>query len=371
MIRLTIPSLEEDDFQAVRDVLSTGYLVQGPSVAAFEADLASYLGVNHAIAVSNCTAALHLSLLALGVGRGDFVAVTAYSWPASANVIVLCGAEPVFVDIDPATYNMAPAALEQAFSRQPLKAVMPVHTFGNMADMPRIIEIAEKHEVPVVEDAACALGAEMHDRRAGAWGAMGCFSFHPRKAITTGEGGLIVTQDASLARTVRILRNHGVDPDSPAPDFVAAGYNLRMTEFQGALGRSQFCKLERIIAARQAAAERYNTLLSSTPLQLPQPQCGSRHIYQSYSPLLPRALAPHRGDIIRRLREDGIESTIGTYAIPFITFYRDRGGYVPEQFPATADVASRALTLPLHEFLTMSEQHTVVDALRSAMETLC
>ena len=369
MIRLTVPSLEEDDFQAVRDVLATGYLVQGPSVAAFEADLAAYLGVTHAIAVSNCTAALHLSLLALGVGRGDLVAVTAYSWPATANVIVLCGAEPVFVDIDPDTYNMAPAALEQALGQQHVKAVMPVHTFGNMADMPRILDIAEKHDVPVVEDAACALGAEMHGRKAGAWGAIGCFSFHPRKAITTGEGGLIVTQDATLARSVRTLRNHGVDPDSPTPDFIAAGYNLRMTEFQGAMGRSQFRKLERILSARQAAAEYYDRLLCSTPLQLPKAQAASRHIYQSYSPLLPPALATYRMEIIRRLKEDGIEATIGTYAIPFITFYRQRGGYVPEQFPATADVAIRALSLPLYESITAADQHAVVAALQNAMAT--
>ena len=135
MIRLTVPSLGEEDFQVVREVLATGYLVQGPRVAAFEADIGSYLGVAHSIAVSNCTAALHLSLLALGVERGDRVAVTAYSWPATANVIVLCGADPVFVDIDPDTYNMSPAALEQTLAQQPVKAVMPVHTFGNMANM--------------------------------------------------------------------------------------------------------------------------------------------------------------------------------------------------------------------------------------------
>src|SRR5207247_11463067 len=187
VIRLAVPSLDEDDFLAVRQVLATGFLVQGPHVAALEAEFADYLGVTHAIAVSNCTAALHLSLLALGVGPGHRVAVTAYSWPATANVIILCGAEPVFVDIDLDTYNMAPAALEQVLEQQSVKAIMPVHTFGNMADMPRILEIAEKHRLPVIEDAACALGSEMHGRKAGSWGVLGCFSFHPRKAITTGE----------------------------------------------------------------------------------------------------------------------------------------------------------------------------------------
>ena len=225
--------------------------------------------------------------------------------------------------------------------------------------------------MPIIEDAACALGAEMHGRKAGTWGRVGCFSFHPRKAITTGEGGLVVTSDANLARKIRVLRNHGLDPDSPTPDFIAAGYNLRMTEFQAAIGSSQFRKMERILAARQAAAEHYDRLLGATPLQLPKPQYGSRHIYQSYSPLLPRVLAPYRMEIIRLLKEEGIEATIGTYAIPFITFYHQRGGYVPEQFPVTVDVASRALSLPLHETITAAEQNAVVTALQNASAMIC
>jgi perosamine synthetase len=367
MIRLTVPSLSDEDFQAVRDVLATGYLVQGPQVAALEEELAAYLGVAHAVAVSNCTAALHLSLLALGVGAGDRVAVAAYSWPATANVVVLCGAEPVFVDVDPTTYNISPSDLERVLAGPRVKAILPVHAFGNMADMPRIQALAEKYRVPIVEDAACALGAEMHGRKAGAWGVLGCFSFHPRKAITTGEGGLVVTQDASLAKMVRILRNHGLDPDAPAPDFIAAGYNLRLTEFQGALGRSQFRKLERIIAAREAGAAYYDELLRPTPLQPPVPQRGSRHIYQSYAPLLPREMAPHRAALIRRVKEEGIEATIGTYAIPLTTYYRQHGGYTAEQFPATADVAARALSLPLYEGLTRLQQQEVVDKLCRAV----
>jgi len=367
MIRLTVPSLAEDDFQAVQEVLATGYLVQGPRVAALEEELAAYLGVAHAVAVSNCTAALHLSLLALGIGPGDRVAVAAYSWPATANVIVLCGAEPVFVDIDPTTYNMDPAELERILAGRRIKAIMPVHTFGNMADMPRIQALAEKYGVPIVEDAACALGAEMQGRKAGVWGVLGCFSFHPRKAITTGEGGLVVTANAKLARTVRVLRNHGLDPDAPAPDFIAAGYNLRMTEFQGALGRSQFRKLGRIVIAREAAAAHYNELLPATPLQSPRPQSDSRHVYQSYVLLLPHGAAPHRTELIRRLKKDGVETTIGTYPIPFTTYYHQRGDYSEEQFPVTAAVAKRALSLPLYEGLTREQQQEVVGKLCRAM----
>ena len=367
MIRLTVPSLEKDDLQAVETVLATGFLVQGRQVVALEDDFATYLGAAHAIAVSNCTAALHLCLLALGVGRGDRVAVTAYSWPATANVIVLCGAEPVFVDIDPDTFNIAPAALDLELARKRVKAIIPVHTFGNMADMPKILEIAERHGAPVIEDAACAMGAEMLGRKAGTWGTLGCFSFHPRKAITTGEGGLIVTSDPKLARTLRILRNHGLDPDSATPDFIAAGFNVRMTEFQAALGRSQFRKLARILDARQAAAQRYDEMLRLTPLKPPRAQKDSRHIFQTYSVLLPAAAAPQRTTIIERLRMEGVETTIGTYAIPFTSFYREFGGYVPEHFPVTVDVSARALSIPLYEGLSKEQQKEVVNALHRAV----
>jgi dTDP-4-amino-4,6-dideoxygalactose transaminase len=260
MIRLTIPSIEADDLEAVRAVLESGYLVQGPRVAAMEDQLAAYLGTKHVVAVSSGTAALHLALLALGVGRGDLVVTTTYSWPATANVIELCGARPVFVDIEPDTFNLSPGRLEETLAElagKPgtagkVKAILPVHAFGQLADMPRILELAGRYGLPVVEDAACALGATWLGRPAGTWGIMGCFSLHPRKAITTGEGGFISTADADLARRLRTLRNHGLDPQAPAPDFVEPGFNYRMTEFQAALGSTQLAKLDRILAAIQA-----------------------------------------------------------------------------------------------------------------------
>jgi perosamine synthetase len=246
MIRLTIPSIEEEDLQAVEDVLKTGFLVQGENVAGFEKSLAEYLKADHAIAVSNGTAALHLSLLSLDVGPGDIVLVTAYSFTATANVIELCGAEPVFVDIQPDTFNMDPDCLRAELNRlmalketrKRVKAILPVHAFGLMADMGRILAEAGKYGLPVIEDAACALGACLEDKPAGTWGTLGCFSFHPRKAITTGEGGVINTNDPILAKKLRALRNHGLDPDSPTPDFILPGLNYRMTEFQAALGRA-------------------------------------------------------------------------------------------------------------------------------------
>ncbi len=361
MIRLTIPSIDERDLEAVREVLESGYLVQGPRVAEFEGLIADYVGTEHAVAVANCTAALHLALLAADVGPGDRVAVTTYSWPATANVIALCGAEPVFVDIEPVTYNMDPEMLREVLQHTTVKAILPVHAFGGLADMPRILELADQQGVPVIEDAACALGTELAGRRAGAWGTMACFSFHPRKAITTGEGGVITTSDAALARRLRILRNHGQDPDAPAPDFVAPGYNLRLTEFQAALGSAQMAKLDRIVENRRCRAAVYDRLLQGSALRAPGVLADSRHVYQSYAALLPQDAAPQRATIIAGLKAAGIETTIGTYHMPLTTYFRSQGDFAPGDFPVTDDVAARAISLPLYEDLAMDQQVLVID----------
>ncbi len=371
MIRLTIPSIEEDDLKAARDVLQSGFLVQGAQVAEFEKTIASYVGVKHVIAVSNCTAALHLSLLALDVRPGDLVLVTTYSWVATANVIELCGAQPVFVDIQPDTFNMDPELLAKTMGRlmataetaRRVKAILPVHTFGQMADMTAITKIAEQYGVPVIEDAACALGAKWEDRQAGSWGIMGCFSFHPRKAITTGEGGAITTNDDQLARKLRALRNHGLDPEASSPEFIMPGFNYRMTEFQAAFGSSQMKKLDRIIAARRRLAHHYDSLLENDPVLMPAVPSQSFHVYQSYVTLLPNGAAPRRAEIIRQLKEQGIETNIGTWHMPLTTYFRSRYGYRAGDFPASEDVFARALTLPLYENLTAENQNIVVDRL--------
>ncbi len=375
MIRLTIPSIDEDDLQAVREVLASGYLVQGPQVAAFEKIAASYVGTREAVAVSNCTAALHLALLGLGIGPGDRVLVTTYSWPATANVIELCGAQPVFVDIEPDTFNLDPGRLEETLARLAktrdvtgqIKAILPVHAFGQMADMPAIINLAEQYGLPVVEDAACALGATRQDRQAGTYGVIGCFSFHPRKAITTGEGGLITTDDEKLARRLRALRNHGLDPTGSSPDFILPGFNYRLTEFQAALGTSQMAKLDRVIAARRRLAAGYDLMLADTPLQAPAVVPGSRPVYQSYVALLPDAQAGRRSELIRRLKERGIETTIGTWHMPLTTFFRTRYGYQEGDFPITDRIFARSLTLPLHERLSPTEQEEVVGAIQEVL----
>jgi perosamine synthetase len=369
MIRLAIPSIEAEDLQAVHDTLATGYLVQGPRVAAFETTVAQYVGAQYAVAVSSGTAALHLALLALGVGPGDLVVTTAYSWPATANVIELCGARPVFVDIRPDTFNLDPIRLQETLIRlmgEPaqasrVKAVLPVHAFGQMADMPEILEIAGRYGLPVVEDAACALGASLKGRQAGAWGIMGCFSFHPRKNITTGEGGMITTNDTVLARTLRALRNHGQDPEAPGPNFIMPGFNYRMTEFQAALGLTQMAKLDRIITARRRMAECYNTLLQGGPLRLPVVTDHASHTYQSYVVLLPEARAGNRPMWMARMRESGIETSIGTHHIPLTQFFRSRYGFQQGDFPVTDMIFKSSFTLPSFEGLLKSQQELIAD----------
>jgi len=298
------------------------------------------------------------------------IATTTYSWPATANVIELTGAEPLFIDIDPRTFNLDPQCLEARLREQMarpgtsrrLKAILPVHAFGGPADMPRILEIADTFGVPVVEDAACALGAEIAGRRTGSWGKAGCFSFHPRKAVTTGEGGIITTNDASIAKRARILRNHGLDPDAAAPDFVMPGYNLRLTEFQAALGTSQMAKLPRILDARRAAAARYDSLLLPSSVVRPVVADSSLHTYQSYVVLLPVRAADSRDRVIRELKARGIETTIGTYHLPATTYYRQRYGYRPGQWAVSEDVSARALSLPLFETITAQQQVEVTEA---------
>jgi dTDP-4-amino-4,6-dideoxygalactose transaminase len=371
MIRLIIPSIEEDDLKAVGEALASGYLVQGERVSTFEQAVADYVGSKYAVAVSNCTAALHLSLLALDVGPGDMVLVTAYSWIATANVIELCGAKPVFVDICPDTFNMDPKSLEKTLEQlgsdrekaRRIKAIMPVHTFGQMADMEAILELANRYHLPVIEDAACALGATLNGQQAGTWGVMGCFSFHPRKAITTGEGGIITTNDSKLVRRIRALRNHGQDPEASSPDFIMPGLNYRMTEFQAALGLTQMRKLDRIIASRRRLAAFYDQLLVERPLQVPVVSPGNKSVYQSYVVLLPERFAVRRDGLIASLKNKGVESSIGTCHMPITTYYRAHYGYQTGDFPVTDHVFARSLTLPLYEALSEQEQRQVVDSL--------
>lgn len=373
-IRLTVPTIEADDLAAVAEVLASGFLVQGAQVEAFESAVADVAGTRHAVAVTNCTAALQMALLALDTRPGDLVVTTAYSWLSTANVVEHCGARPVFVDIEPDTFNLCPDALAATLDRlmatdataQRVRAVLPVHAFGGMADMDRIGAVAARYGLPVVEDAACALGASWNGRPAGSVGTMGCFSFHPRKAITTGEGGVITTDDEGLADYLRALRNHGQQRDADGRTrFVMAGFNNRMTEFQGALGVTQMAKLDRIVAARRAGAARYDALLAGSPVQPPAVPGGSHHVYQSYVVQLPEGA--DRDAVLARLNGARVEATVGTYHMPLTDFFRASAGHAEGDFPNADAVFRRAVTLPLHPALAPDDQARVAEALLAAV----
>jgi len=372
MIRLSKPFIEKKDIDSVIEVLESGYLVQGKVVESFEKCIAQYTGAKYAVAVSNCTAALHLSLLALNVRPGDIVIVPAYSWLSTANVVELCGAQPVFIDIQRDTFNMDPEHLTDELNRlvkvdtiaKRVAAIIPVHTFGQMSDMHRIIEIAQKYSIPVIEDAACALGASLNGKQAGTFGLLGCYSFHPRKTITTGEGGIIVTNSSDLMLKLRALRNHGLDPQSSSPDFIMPGFNYRMTDFQAALGLTQMNKLEKIIEQRLIMANTYNRKLKNSHFHLPYSLHAKSHIYQSYVILLPDHLANKRQYFIDKLKSDEfIEATIGTWNMPMTSFFRNRYGYQNDAFPVANMVFQRSISLPLYFELNEGQLLKITNAL--------
>lgn len=369
MIRLAQPAIGDAEIAAVSAVLRSGWLVQAAEVKAFESEVARLAGAEYAVAVSNGTAALHLSLLALGIGPGDRVAVAAYSWPATANVIALVGATPVFVDIEPRTMGMDPERLAEAIARDPgIRAILPVHPFGGFADLAAILEHADRHGIAVIEDAACALGARLGGRPAGGWGRMGCFSFHPRKIVTTGEGGAIATKDAAIADGLRALRNHGLDPRAADADFILPGLNCRMTEFQAALGRSQLARHGDLVATHRRVAGWYGEALESLPLTLPEVLEPGAHVFQAYVVRLSPTTAPRRREIIKTLRSHGVEATIGTHHIPLTTWFRTRGGHRAGEFPITDLVSACALSLPMHHALTRADVDVVARALATALE---
>lgn len=362
-IPITRPVIGDEEQAAAAAVLASGFLVQGPLVAEFERGVAEAVGAAHAVAVTNCTAALHLALLGLGVRPGDVVAVAPYSWVATANVIELCGATPLFVDIDPDTFNMSADRLDAALAGRTVAAVMPVHTFGNPAGIVAITAVAARHGVPVVEDAACALGAHEDGRAAGAFGIASCFSFHPRKIITTGEGGMLVTSDDRLAAHARAFRNHGQEAVDGQVEFVMPGGNLRLTEIQGAIGVEQMRRLDGLVAARARLAGRYDELLADTGCTPQRRSAGAA--VQSYVCLVPHGVAAT--DVIAALRAAEVEATIGTNAIPFTRYYADRYALTDADLPVTAMLRDRAVTLPLFPGMTHEQQDRVIAVLREAL----
>ncbi|MGA7269490.1 MAG: DegT/DnrJ/EryC1/StrS family aminotransferase [Acidimicrobiia bacterium] len=367
MIPIGRPDIDESDIEAVTRVLSGASLIQGPEVGAFESELQDRLEVEHVVVTTSGTAAVLMALLALGTGPGDEVLVTAYSWISTANVIALCGATPVFVDIDVNSLAMDPVSLRETMHRveragriQRVKAIMPVHPFGYIADMAGIKEIADPLGIPVVEDAACALGARLDGKPAGSIGKLGCFSFHALKVITTGEGGAIATPSAELADFVRAYRNHGQVRRDGQRRFAFPGANLRMTEFQAALGRSQLARLDDILAERRALAERYRAHLARLPLSF-QDYESARTTAQGFVVRLDEDV--ERGRLLQELRVRGIEAGTGTIAMPFSDYFREHGAPTRADLARTAQVDRTALSLPLYNGMSLDDQDHVIESL--------
>ena len=368
MLRLAQPAISEAAIAEAAEVLRSGHLVQGEQVARFEAALAGYLGIKHALAVSSGTAALHLAVLALGIAPGDDVIVPAFTYPATANVVELVGARTVLVDIGLDDFCLDTSLLEQVLTPR-VKAVIPVHEFGQAADMDGVLAFAQSHGLHVIEDAACALGAEFRGRKTGTIGRLGCFSFHPRKAITTGEGGAVTTNDDELAEVIRSLRNHGLDPASPGHmDFVRAGLNYRMTEFQAVLGRHQLVGLDEALSARQRQATQYDSLLAEIEgLKTPTRFAERRSVHQTYHVVLPTSV--ERADVIRRLKERGIETNLGAHALNGLRYFRDKYGFDENHCPAASTAWRHGLALPIGAHCRPEDQSRVASELARVMMT--
>jgi perosamine synthetase len=368
-IPIAAPSLGNEEWEACREPLLSGWLTQGPKVAAFERAFADRHGAGQAVATTSCTTALHLALAARGLGHGDEVVVPAFTWVATANVVRYCGATPIFVDVDPDTYNIDPEQLEEHVSAR-TRAVIPVHLFGLCADVDAIRRVVGE-DIFVLEDAACAAGASYRDRPAGSLGDAAAFSFHPRKSITTGEGGMVTTNLASLADRARMLRNHGASVSEEdrhrgqqpfmLPDFEEVGFNYRMTDLQAAIGLVQLEKLDRFVAERRRWAKWYEDELATIEwLRSPTVPDGYDHAWQAFVTVVGADAPADRNELMATLQERGVSTRPGTHAVTDLGAYSDWKG----RCPVASHLEQHTMALPLHNRMTADDYQYVVDELR-------
>lgn len=373
-IPISLPVTGLEEWEAAKEPLLSGWLTSGPKVREFEQLFAEKHAVKHALAVTSATTALHLAMVALDVGPGDEVIVPAFTWVSTANVVLYCGAKVVFVDVDPTTFNICPKDLAKRITDN-TKAVIPVHLFGLCADMDAIKHVSAG--IPLVEDGACAAGAAYKGTPAGALGTIGCFSFHPRKSVTTGEGGMLTTNDDKIAELLGMLRNHGASVSEEQrhrgprpyilPDFNLLGFNYRMTDLQGAVGVTQLKKLDKFINERDVWAAWYKEQLKEIRwLRTPSCSPGYKHGWQSFVTFVDESASPcSRNEIMEKLQERGIATRPGTHAVHMLSYYRDRFGYVPEDYPGARAASDFSMAIPLHNRMTHEDYQYVVDTLKS------
>src|SRR5919108_3748854 len=360
-IPITRPALGSEEAAALTEPLATGWIVQGPKVREFERVFCDLSRAPHALATTSCTTALHLALSTLGVGAGDEVVVPSFTYVASANVVEQCGANTVFVDVDGSTFNVDPAALEAAVSPR-TRAIMVVHLFGLLADMEPIMAMARERGIPVIEDAACAVGSRLQGQHAGTFGDFGAFSFHARKVVTTGEGGMLTIRDDDQARLASIMRSHGGQVSDlerhrmgafALPEHEVVGFNYRMTDLQAAVGIVQLGRLDELVARRRDLAAAYDDALSGMRgVVIPHVPDGAEHTYQSYVLRFTDEAAMGRDDVAVALQRRGISTRQGTHAVHLLAYYRRKYDVAAEDFPNSLDADRNSLSLPIFPAMT-------------------
>lgn len=375
-MNITSPKFDEQEIALLKRCLDSGWVTQGPLTAEFERLFRQRHRAEHALATTSCTAALHLAALVLGLRPGDEVIVPAFTWVTSAHCAEYMGARAMFVDVDPATFNLSPERLEAAITPR-TRAIVAVHLFGLAAPMDEILAIASRHRLSVIEDAACAVGTTYRGRPVGAIGDIGCFSFHPRKVITTGEGGMVTTNDAELARRVGSVRNHGSTGPMPGADasrpytmstFDNLGYNLRLSDIQAAVGIAQMAKLDGLLEERRGRALRYTRLLDgAADLALPREPAWGGHTYQSYVVRVLEGGRSRRDRLMDGMAAAGIQTRPGTHAVHRLGYYRKKYGLHEGDFPAAASCEDTTITLPIFPGMTDGEQDEVVEHLDSGL----
>ncbi|WP_276953858.1 DegT/DnrJ/EryC1/StrS family aminotransferase [Helicobacter rodentium] len=391
-IPISKPYFDDEDKKGILEPLESGWVVQGPKVNAFEGKFANFTKSKFAIATSNCTTALHLGLVALGIQRGDKVIVPSFTYVASANAIEYIGAIPVFCDIDLTTFNIDIQQLIKIIEEQKdIKAIMPINLFGLCADMIKIMEIAKKYNLKIIEDSACGFDSWIGDRHSGTFGDCGCFSFHPRKAITTGEGGMLITDNEEIALKVKMLRDHGAGKSDLQrhndkngfllPNFDVLGYNYRMTDLQGALGNSQMDKAGEIMQERRNIAKQYDSALSGVEqLILPSTPKGYIHSYQSYVCIFGGkeslescnihtidSINEKRNLFMRELENKGIATRQGSHAVHTLGYYKNKYRIVEKDYLQSYKADRLSVSLPLYPQMTEMELEYVIKTIKEIL----